>query len=121
MLGVKYPSQLYKEAHAGNHAMIRTKGDKVVNHMIDSRLESESAWSGKFFTATHMQTLWQRNIQNGLFEETRIDESHSTKRIKEKNAKKAMINSIKQETLANRNAKVRKLTFQGSFVDLLIE
>ena len=42
MLAIKAPSQLYKEAHAGNMAMIRMKGDPIVNHALDSRVERES-------------------------------------------------------------------------------
>jgi hypothetical protein len=41
MLGLKTPSQMYKEAHAESHAMIRAKGDKLVNHAVNSRLERE--------------------------------------------------------------------------------
>ena len=58
MLGVKAPSQLYKEAHAGNLTTIRSKGDEIVNGMIDSRIEKESAWTRKSSTTTQMQTLW---------------------------------------------------------------
>ena len=36
MLNVKTPSQLYKEAHASTYAMIRIKGDNIVNHALDS-------------------------------------------------------------------------------------
>ena len=62
MLCTKKPSQLYKEAHSGNFATIRTKGDSVVNHALDSRLETESSWTRKYSTVNHMQTLWQNNL-----------------------------------------------------------
>jgi hypothetical protein len=45
MLGTKMPSQVYLEAHAGNYAMVRVKGDPIVNHALDSRLERESEWT----------------------------------------------------------------------------
>ena len=67
MLKTKMPSQLYLEAHAGNYAMIRSKGDKVVNHASDSRIERESAWKKKFSTVTHVQRLWQENIDQNSF------------------------------------------------------
>ena len=121
MLNVKSPSQLYKEAHAGNYAMMRSKGDEVVNHMLDSRLERESGWAKKFSTTSHMHTLWQENIENGQLQETHKDEPYEVKKRKVQVAKKAMQKSIKQETLECWNEKVRKLTFQGSFMDLLIE
>ena len=67
MLKTKMPSQLYVEAHAGNYAMIRSKGDKVVNHTLDSRAERESAWTRKFSTLTHVHRLLQENIDNNHF------------------------------------------------------
>ena len=45
MLGLKSPSLIYTEAHAGNHAIVRTKGDIIVNHALDSRIEGEEAWT----------------------------------------------------------------------------
>ena len=38
MLGLKTPSQFYLEAHASTFAMIKTKGDPLVNHAVNSRL-----------------------------------------------------------------------------------
>ena len=52
MLGIHMPSQTYKEAHASTYAMIKLKGDAVVNHAIESRLERESKWSKKYSTIT---------------------------------------------------------------------
>ena len=37
MLGLKSPSLIYKEAHAGNHAIVRTKGDIAVNHALNCK------------------------------------------------------------------------------------
>ena len=42
MLGMKNPSQVYEEAHAGTYIMMILKGDYTVNHSLDSRLERES-------------------------------------------------------------------------------
>ena len=47
MLGIKNPSQIYKEAHTGTYAMMRLKGDNTVNHALNSRLERESSWTRK--------------------------------------------------------------------------
>ena len=41
MLSLKTPSHLYKEADAGNHAIVRYKGDLIVNHALDSRVKDE--------------------------------------------------------------------------------
>ena len=50
---------MYKEAHAGNYAMIRTKGDEVVNHALDLRLEREAAWTKKHSTTVQVDKMWQ--------------------------------------------------------------
>ena len=34
ILNIKAPSQVYNEAHAGSYAIIRCKGDKLVNHAL---------------------------------------------------------------------------------------
>ena len=57
VLKTKMPSQLYKEAHEGNYAIIRSKGDDLVNHAIGSRLERESAWTRKYSTVSQMHKM----------------------------------------------------------------
>ena len=42
LLGLKTPSQLYLEGHAGNYTMMRLKGDQTVNLTLDSRLENSN-------------------------------------------------------------------------------
>ena len=63
MLGTQAPSQLYIEAHAGNYAMMRTKGDPLVNHALDSRLERESEWTRKYSTISAVHEMWQSNLE----------------------------------------------------------
>ena len=120
MLAKNAPSQLYKEAHAGTYAMIRTKGDKLVNHALHSRVERESAWTKKSATAPEIDNIFRENIANNNI----TINTHSTvgerKKMIEK-AKKHMNISIKEETLQNWNYKVNKLVIQGDFVKLLIE
>jgi hypothetical protein len=65
MLNVKAPSQLYQEAHAGNYAIVRAKGDELVNHALDSRLERESAWTRKHSTIVTVQRMWKENHESG--------------------------------------------------------
>ena len=42
ILDIKAPSPLYIKVHAGNYAMIRSKGDTLVNHAVNSSLGRES-------------------------------------------------------------------------------
>ena len=62
MLGMKAPSQLYKEARVGVYTMIRMKGDEVVNHALDSRLERESGWTKKSSTVCEANRVFQDNV-----------------------------------------------------------
>ena len=96
------------------------KGDRCVNHALNSRVERESAWTKKSSTVCEAKKLYDKNIsQNKISEPT--TESESDKRILIYKAKKAMNQSLKEETLATWNNKVKKLTLQGEFLNLLIE
>ena len=63
ILNIKAPSRVYNEAHAGTYAIVRAKGDKLVHHALDSRLEKESAWSQKHSTVVSMQEMWKDNLK----------------------------------------------------------
>ena len=117
MLGVKMPSHLYKEAHAGTFAAIRLKGDKIVNFALDSRLERESEWTRKFSTVNFVNNIFQENVASGHI--SYPENSEASNYINK--AKKAMKNSVQNQTLSLWNERVRKLTFQGDFINLLIE
>ena len=78
MLGIHMPSQIYKEAHASTYAMIKLKGDAVVNHAIESRLERESKWSKKYSTITSMDKMWKENVDNNKIKVTQDENALST-------------------------------------------
>ena len=118
MLGIKAPSQLYKEAHVGVFTMIRMKGDKVVNHALDSRLDRESKWTRKSSTACEANKIFQDRIIN---QNISIPVLESEKNHAINKAKKEVNKSIKEDTLKTWNDKVKKLVMQGDFVKLLIE
>ena len=121
MLNIKAPSQIYNEAHAGSYAIIRSKGDKVVNHALDSRIERESAWKKKHSTIVSMQNMWKENIEQNKIQPAQEEDSFATKQTNAQHAKKAMQGSVKNETINNWNTRVKKLTFQGDFIKLLID
>ena len=120
MLNIQTPSQLYKEAHASSYAMIRTKGDVIVNHAMDSRVERESSWRKKYSTVCEADRLYRDNISKQKIIPPTFEINSQLNSIVHK-AKKAMIKSVKEETLLNWNNKVKKLTFQGDFINLFIE
>ena len=119
-LGIKAPSQVYKEAHTGTYTMIRFKGDAVVNHAIDSRLERESAWLKKSSTIVRADSIFQKCINNQKIT-LPSTESESEKKSAINKAKKEIKKSIQEETTTTWNDKVKRLTLQGEFASLLIE
>ena len=120
MLSVKAPSQLYKETHASSYAMLRMKGDIVVNQALDSRLEREGTWTKKSSTVCQSDKIYQDNLANNKFV-TPTTETQREKNTLISKAKKAMTLSVKEETLSLWNNKIKKLTLQGDFINLLIE
>ena len=98
--------------------MIRMKGDEVVNHALDSRLERESGWTKKSSTVCEANRVYQDNVDK---QNISIPILESEKNSAIYNAKKKVNKSIKEETLTKWNNKVKKLTIQGDFARLLIE
>ena len=121
MLNIKAPSQVYNEAHAGSHAIIRSKGDEVVNHALNSRIERESAWTRKHSTAVTMHEMWKDNIEQNRIKPTHEEDTYASKKQHVQNAKKVMQSSVKSQTINTWNTRVQKLTFQGDFLKLLID
>lgn len=121
MLNIKTPSQVYNEAHAGSYAIVRSKGDEIVNHALDSRLERESRWTRKHSTVVSMQEMWKYNIEEGRLQATQEEDTYTTKMKNALHAKKAMQSSVKSKSICDWNTKVQKLTFQGDFLKLLMD
>ena len=124
VLGVKTPSQLYLESHAGNYTMMRLKGDSTVNHTLNSRLERESAWTSKYSTINFCDQILNQNVQSdSIFIPTSENTFDVTSSVRSEipRAKKAIKQSIQEFTLEQWNSKVEKLVMQGDFTKLLIE
>ena len=124
MLNIKAPSQLYLEGHAGNYSLMRIKGDSLVRHTLDSRLARESEWTSKSSTIVDCQSVIEECLQNDKFfiptAENTFD-LECSRRIEIPKAKKAVKETIQEQTLKFWNSKVEKLTMQGDFAKLLIE
>ena len=58
LLGIKPPSQLYFEGHAGNYINSRIKGDTVVNAALDSALNREKQWEKKSSTLVKCDSIF---------------------------------------------------------------
>ena len=121
MLGLKAPSQMYMEAHAGNYALMRLKGDDRVNHALDSRLERENKWKRKFSTVKEADKIFKENRTNRNII-TNTDELIGLEKVTTiEKAKKVVKESIKEEVLKTWNSRVKDLTMQGDFIQLLAE
>ena len=124
LLSVKTPSQLYMEGHAGNYTLMRIKGDKTVNHTLDSRLERESSWTQKSSTIVQCQQLLEKNIENdSIFIPSPLNCPNvvDARRHAIPRAKIAIKKSIEEEILDAWNKRVQQLTMQGDFTNLLIQ
>ena len=97
MLNTKMPSQLYKEAHAGTYALIRSKGDLLVNHAVNSRLEREAGWTKKYSTVNHMHKIWQENLKQNNIQTPPENNTYVTPPTISQ-AKKAMLKSVQNES-----------------------
>ena len=100
---------------------MRSKGDEIVNHALDSRIERESAWTRKHSTVVAMQEMWKDNIEQNRIQPAHEDDTFADKRKNVQHAKKVMQGSVKSQTISNWNTRVKKLTFQGDFLKLLID
>ena len=124
VLGLKAPSHLYQESHAGNYTIMRLKGDEVVNHTLNSRLERESDWTCKSSTITFCDNILKQNIENDqIFIPTPTNTFNVAASVRHEipKAKVATKKSIQEYTTNQWNTKVEKLIMQGDFTKLLIE
>ena len=107
MLDVKMPSQLYLETYAGTYSTIRLKGDRIVNHDLDSRLERETNWKRKFSTIKPVNDIFQENVSCGWITIPELPDMTTTK-IAIQRAKKVTKASIQAQTLTLWNDRVKK-------------
>ena len=98
MLNIKAPSQLYQESHAGNYAMVRSKGDELVNHALDSRLKRVSLDPKTINYCSNAKYVEREPRKRENIDTTR-NRNTSVKKKYVACAKKAMRGSVKTETL----------------------
>ena len=91
---------------------MRLKGDKIVNHTLNSRLERESVWTGKSSTITLCDQILTQNIQNDKIFIPTIENTFdvaTSVRHEIPKAKQATKQSILEYTLEQWNSKVEQL------------
>ena len=119
LLNIKQPSQEYHEGHSGNLALMKIKGDKTVRACITSKLERETKWKRKSSTICKSEERIAQIVENNTTQ-SHIQTNISTKK-RISIAKTAVKKTIKEEIKEKWNSKVKQLTLQGNFTQLLIE
>ena len=106
MLGAKTPSMIYKEATLNNYTLMRLKGDTMVNHVLDSRLEREKVWKRKKSSIVEDNYIYTKNLERNKFSlpENHISNEESYTNLNK--AKKANKESLKEQSLKLWNEKV---------------
>ena len=64
ILGIKYPSQVYLEAHVSSYISLKLTEDPVVKEAMSCQLEREGAWKKKSSTAMECQQIFERISTN---------------------------------------------------------
>ena len=65
-MGLKTPSQLYLEGHAGNYMVCKVKADSQVNFALQSQLSRESQWVGKSSTVVQCNDIYEKVSEDML-------------------------------------------------------
>ena len=100
---------------------MRIKGDKLVNHALNSRLEREGNLIEKSSTILQCHQMLEQNIENeNIFIPSHLNcpNVEHARRHEIPRAKKAIKKSIEEETLDTWNKKVEKITMQGDFTNV---
>ena len=95
---------MYYESHTSARTSSRMKGDGVVNHCLDSRLEREGKWSSKKSAACKSEDIFLK-----------VSQSNDSIKACQNAAKKANTDEISNFW----HDKVKSLLIQGLFLDLL--
>ena len=69
-MGLKTPSQLYLEGHAGNYMSSKVKADSNVSLALESQLSRESQWVGKSSTVAKCHEIFEKVSENVMIPST---------------------------------------------------
>ena len=122
MLGVKPPSQVYLEGHAGNYLNMRVRGDPVVKEALDVAIDREQVWTRKYSTICECRDIFLE-VEDANFVPTEDNtyNLNAASRISLPNLKKATSDIVKRKYLDKYKEKAQELTLQSEFIKLLQE
>ena len=120
MLGLKPPSQVYLEGHAGNYLNMRVRGDPVVREALDVAVAREEVWTRKYSTICECRDIFSE-VEDVHFVPTEQNtyNVNAATRLSLPNLKKATNEIVKKKFLDKFNEQAQSLTFQGEFINLL--
>ena len=121
LMGLKVPSQMYLEGHAGNYLACKVKADSNVNLALQSQLSRESQWSRKSSTIVQCQSIYEK-VEETIMIPTNENCANLEITIAKQmpRLKEAVRNEVGHIYLDKWNDKVKDLVMQGDFLNLLI-
>ena len=122
MLGLKPPSQVYLEGHAGNFMNSLVRGDPVVKETLAVGVSRESEWSRKSSTLCECRNIFEEVSENFMIpNQSNTYHFETAARLALPNLKKQTNNIIKEKFLDKYNEQAEETNFQGEFFTLLKE
>ena len=120
MLGVKPPSQLYLEGHAGNYLNSTVRGDPVVQEALAVAVAREEQWSRKSSTLCEARDIFAK-VSEACFVPTPENTVHFPTACRHSlpNLKKSMNAVIANNYLTQFNQQAEESPFQGEFINLM--
>ena len=120
MLGLKPPSQVYLEGHAGNYLNMRVRGDPVVQQALAVGTQREETWSRKSSTLCECRDIFTEVEENNFIPSpTNTYNFNTACNFSLPNLKTETRKIIAQRYLEKFNEKAHALTLQGEFLQLL--
>ena len=121
LMGLKTPSQLYLEGHAGNFLNCKVKADKRVNFALESQLSRESQWVRKSSTISQCQDIVEKVSEDIMIPTPEnCYNFEASLRHQMPKLKEAVRQEVQLNYLEKWNSKVKDLVVQGDFLNLLI-
>ena len=122
IIGLKYPSQVYLEAHVSSFISLKLSDDPVVKEAISCQLQREGAWKKKSSTALECLGIFEKiGTDISIPTTENCDDFNAAKRLTMKNLKKAGKAEVANKYKQKARVKSNELEVQGQLASLLEE
>ena len=120
ILGIKYPSQVYQEAHMNSFISLKLSEDPVVREAVACQLVREGAWVKKSSTAVECQDMFDKLSENNPIP-THDSYDTATRRMDIQRLKKAGKSMVADKYQERASETSIQLVVQGGLASLLVE